>query len=63
SPVRCAGSPGWFCVAGPTPTLPTQAQAKCGQGHAQKNNFIVTCLLNYFSDLFCVQKVLFLCSK
>ncbi|MCS7027616.1 MAG: hypothetical protein NZ519_02525 [Bacteroidia bacterium] len=24
-------------VARSTPTLPTQAQAKCGQGHAQKN--------------------------
>ncbi|MCS7029787.1 MAG: hypothetical protein NZ519_13590 [Bacteroidia bacterium] len=24
-------------LARSTPTLPTQAQAKCGQGHAQKN--------------------------
>ncbi|MCS7075598.1 MAG: hypothetical protein NZ455_02755 [Bacteroidia bacterium] len=23
-----------------TPTLPTQAQAKCGQGHAQKNELL-----------------------
>ncbi|MCS7028243.1 MAG: hypothetical protein NZ519_05700 [Bacteroidia bacterium] len=36
SPVRSAAKHRSVSVARSTPTLPTQAQAKCGQGHAQK---------------------------
>ncbi|MCS7028415.1 MAG: hypothetical protein NZ519_06570 [Bacteroidia bacterium] len=37
SPVRSEAKHRSVSVARSTPTLPTQAQAKCGQGHAQKN--------------------------
>ncbi|MCS7075676.1 MAG: hypothetical protein NZ455_03150 [Bacteroidia bacterium] len=36
STVRSAAKHRSESVARSTPTLPTQAQAKCGQGHAQK---------------------------
>ncbi|MCS7028682.1 MAG: hypothetical protein NZ519_07950 [Bacteroidia bacterium] len=35
SPVRSEAKHRSVSVARSTPTLPTQAQAKCGQGHAQ----------------------------
>ncbi|MDW8347419.1 MAG: hypothetical protein RML94_10710 [Bacteroidia bacterium] len=37
STVRSTAKHRSVSVARSTPTLPTQAQAKCGQGHAQKN--------------------------
>ncbi|MCS7028686.1 MAG: hypothetical protein NZ519_07970 [Bacteroidia bacterium] len=38
SPVRSAAQHRSDSVARSTPTLPIQAQAKYGQGHAQENN-------------------------
>ncbi|MCS7028350.1 MAG: hypothetical protein NZ519_06235 [Bacteroidia bacterium] len=45
STVRSAAKHRSVSVARSTPTLPTQAQAKCGQGHAQKNKIIISYFL------------------